>query len=281
MNLGEKIRDIRKQKGLTQAQLAKNSITRNMLSQIETGRAIPSIPTLLHIAKTLDVPIEFLISDKDDISYFTNKKIISELKTAFLQKKYRDCLYVWEKSFQKIDDEIALILAFSALECGKEHLINGNLITATKYFKKSLEYTKETIYPTNDIRAKISLYSAISENVQSPMLEFEEEAYLYEANSAINTDLYNYIIGNHEHSYSNQIMKKHLKAKELIKSFHYSEATVILSDIEANRAREQVDSYLLFNIYSDLEYCAKELGNFEDAYKYSSKRIALLSAFKS
>jgi len=76
-------------------------------------------------------------------------------------------------------------------------------------------------------------------------------------------------------------MERHLKAKELMRAFHYTEATEILAEIEADRARYPVDSYILFSIYNDLEYCAKELSNFEDAYKYSSKRIALLSAFKS
>jgi len=37
---------------------------------------------------------------------------------------------------------------------------------------------------------------------------------------------------------------------------------------------------VLFRIYSDLEICHKELRNFEAAYRYSAKKLSLLSAFR-
>jgi hypothetical protein len=138
-----------------------------------------------------------------------------------------------------------------------------------------------TVYPTSDIKARLLLFSAIAQNVQSPKLEFDETSYMTFADGAIESDLYNYITENHSHNFSNEIMRSHLKAKELMRSFRFSEAMDIMTEIEANRAQRTVDSYMLFNIYCDLEICAKELGDFEDAYKYSSKRISLLSAFKS
>lgn len=281
MNIGKKIRDIRKQKGLTQADLAKDAITRNMLSQIESGKATPSIPTLIHIAKVLEAPIEYFLSESNELEDFTKKDFVSELKHLFVKKRYSDLVFVFEKGSYKIDDEIALMLSISALECGKKHLKNGNLITAEEFFAKSSNFAKQTVYPTSDIKARLSLLSAIAQNVQSPKLEFDEASYMAFADSAVDSDLYNYVTENHSHNFSNEIMKKHLKAKELMRAFHYSEAAEIMTEIEANKAQHQVDSYILFGIYCDLEQCAKEEGNFEDAYKYSSKRISLLSAFKS
>ncbi len=281
MNIGKKIKDIRKQKGLTQADLAQDVITRNMLSQIESEKATPSLPTLIHIAKVLDTPVEYFLSESEELEDFTKKDFVSELKRLFAKKRYSDCLFVFEKGSCKMDDEIALMLSICSLECGKKHLKNGNLITAEEFFEKSSHFAEQTIYPTSDIKAKLSLFSAIAQNVQSPKLEFNEASYMAFADLAVDSDLYNYVTENHSHNFSNEIMKKHLKAKELMRAFHYSEATEIMTEIEANKAQYQVDSYILFSIYCDLEHCAKEEGNFEDAYKYSSKRISLLSAFKS
>ncbi len=281
MNIGEKIKDIRIKKGITQAELAKDKITRNMLSQIENGRATPSIPTLIHISNMLDVPVEYLISEEESIFDFTKKPLLQRLKSAYASKKYSECIRIWEKSEKQTDDEISLILAHSYLEYGSILLSNGNLESAVAMLEKSSSFADRTIYNTHDVKAKISLFSAIAKNVQSPKLEFSENEYVSESNKSVYSDLYNYLIENRKHKYTNTIMERHLKAKELIRAFHYTEATDILTEIEANRARSPVDSYILFSIYNDLEYCAKELSNFEDAYKYSSKRIALLSAFKS
>jgi transcriptional regulator with XRE-family HTH domain len=252
-----------------------------MLSQIESGKATPSLPTLLHIASVLEVPVEFFISESEDIEAFTRGGFASELKRLYSKKRYEDCLFTFERSNRKADDEIALILATCALECGKKHLKNGNLITAQEFFDKCTSFSEMTVYPTSDIKARLLLFSAIAQNVQSPKLEFDETSYMTFADGAIESDLYNYITENHSHNFSNEIMKNHLKAKELMRSFRFSEAMDIMTEIEANRAQRPVDSYMLFNIYCDLEICAKELGDFEDAYKYSSKRISLLSAFKS
>ena len=281
MNIGKKIKDIRRQKKITQAELAKDIITRNMLSQIENGKATPSIPTLVHIADTLEVPVEYLISEDDNLFDFTRKSFVEKLKKAYAAKKYSDCIYIWESSQNQSDDEISLIMAYSYLEYGSILLSNGNLESAESMLKKSLEFAERTIYNTHDIKARISIFSAIAKNVQSPKLEFNEDEYISESNDSVYSDLYNYLIENKDHKYKNSIMQRHLKAKELMRSFHYTKATEILTEIEADRARYPVDSYILFSIYNDLEYCAKELSNFEDAYKYSSKRIALLSAFKS
>ena len=56
MNIGEKIRELRVAKLMTQAELAGTHITRNMLSCIENGSANPSLSTILYIAGRLNVP---------------------------------------------------------------------------------------------------------------------------------------------------------------------------------------------------------------------------------
>lgn len=59
--LGGAIRELRKKRGATQDELAKDAgISRNMLSQIERGEGNPSWVTLRGIAAALGVPVSTL-----------------------------------------------------------------------------------------------------------------------------------------------------------------------------------------------------------------------------
>jgi transcriptional regulator with XRE-family HTH domain len=59
--LGRAIRELRKKKGATQEDLAKDAgLSRNMLSQIERGEGNPSWVTLRGIAAALGVPVSEL-----------------------------------------------------------------------------------------------------------------------------------------------------------------------------------------------------------------------------
>lgn len=63
MDLGQKLRAARLEKGLSQRQLSENLITRNMLSQIENGSAKPSLPTLQALAQRLEKPVQFFLEE--------------------------------------------------------------------------------------------------------------------------------------------------------------------------------------------------------------------------
>ena len=62
----EKIRKMRKQQGLSQEQLAKNSgLSRYSIINFETGRRDPRVKDLKKIAKALNVSVKELISDTE------------------------------------------------------------------------------------------------------------------------------------------------------------------------------------------------------------------------
>ncbi|MDM5154271.1 helix-turn-helix transcriptional regulator [Bacillus sp. DX1.1] len=64
--LGEKIRTLRKEKRLTQTELAGTELTKSMLSQIENGKATPSMKTLHYLADKLDCDASFLLEENDE-----------------------------------------------------------------------------------------------------------------------------------------------------------------------------------------------------------------------
>ena len=66
MNLGEKIKKIRNGKSFSLRDLAgKVDLSASFLSQIEQGKASPSIENLKKIANCLDVRVSYLIEDEE------------------------------------------------------------------------------------------------------------------------------------------------------------------------------------------------------------------------
>lgn len=61
--LGQKIRELRVQKGLTQGDLGGGKVTPSMISQIEADKANPSHRLLKWIADKLETPIEYFLTD--------------------------------------------------------------------------------------------------------------------------------------------------------------------------------------------------------------------------
>jgi transcriptional regulator with XRE-family HTH domain len=61
--LGRRLREARLSRHMTQSDVAAGFITRNMLSQIESGSANPSIKTLEHLSKMLNLPMADLLPE--------------------------------------------------------------------------------------------------------------------------------------------------------------------------------------------------------------------------
>ena len=64
-SLGQRIREVRLQKKLTQSDVVGDYMTRNMLSKIENGSAAPSVRTLEFLAVALDVPVSYFLDGGD------------------------------------------------------------------------------------------------------------------------------------------------------------------------------------------------------------------------
>lgn len=64
MTLGEKLKDARKQAGLSQEQLAeKLAVSRSAVAKWETDKGIPDVANLKAISKLLNVSIDYLLDD--------------------------------------------------------------------------------------------------------------------------------------------------------------------------------------------------------------------------
>ena len=81
MTLGEKLRQVRTEAGMTQRQLCGEEITRNMLSQIENGTARPSMKTLQYLAGRLGKPVSFFLEEEGAVS--PNRKSMDRAREAY------------------------------------------------------------------------------------------------------------------------------------------------------------------------------------------------------
>ncbi len=64
--IGEKIREVRTKRGLTQGDLSAGLVTASMISQIEADRAKPSYALLTSLANRLGMPVEYFMNDMDE-----------------------------------------------------------------------------------------------------------------------------------------------------------------------------------------------------------------------
>ena len=65
MTLAEKLKEARKNAGLTQTELAeKICVSRQAITKWESGKGIPDVENLKNISKVLDVSIDFLLDDE-------------------------------------------------------------------------------------------------------------------------------------------------------------------------------------------------------------------------
>ncbi len=81
--LGYKIKTLRKSLGMTQTELAGDRLTKGMLSQIENGKATPSMSTLEYLAQQLGCEPGDLLDEKEDYL-----PLLNEIKNDMKEKNY-------------------------------------------------------------------------------------------------------------------------------------------------------------------------------------------------
>jgi|GEM_PF-6672696 len=94
-SIGEKIRELRRQRGMTQSSLGQGIVSASMMSQIESGRTRPSYTLLKSIANKLDVPVEYFLNDLED--HFATSARLQLAEFWFLTQQY-------EKVFGVLND---------------------------------------------------------------------------------------------------------------------------------------------------------------------------------
>ena len=87
MELNEKLQELRKQKGLTQEELAAQLfVSRTAVSKWESGRGYPNIESLKAISQFFDVTVDVLLSGEELL-------ILSEADSVRKENRFRDLVF--------------------------------------------------------------------------------------------------------------------------------------------------------------------------------------------
>lgn len=144
MKLGEKIRIKRKSLGLTLKDIAGEKVTPSQISAIEKGKCKPSSELLLHIAKSLDVDIEyFTLTEGERL-----RKSFEEVKEIIEEKLINE---EYDEAFTNLSNANNTFAYLTELQKGYFSYLQGECFyrqlmysEATKYYVKSLVYFSKT-----------------------------------------------------------------------------------------------------------------------------------------
>ncbi len=289
MNIGEKIRELRIAKLMTQADLAGDQITRNMLSCIENGSANPSLSTIIYISGRLNVPAGFLLADEGDDIVYRKMSNLSNIKQAYIAGDARGCRSLCLSAFPEPDDEIGLLLANCDVGVATEEFWNGKLRSSCRFFDEALRYAEKTIYPTDSIEAEIRVYfrymERISHTLYSDVLDEEKELtvksnsdfarYLYtleqlEKGKSQPAELYLMSAASKESFFAS-----HIKIHLMMLQGDYKPAQKLLLQT-LNGSNSVLKKLELYTVLSELEVCCREIEDFKGAYEYANEKLELL-----
>lgn len=284
MTLGQKLRQTRLSKGLSQSQVAGDCVTRNMLSQIENDQASPSMRTLEHLAQALGVSVGWLLSDEQTDAAMERMR---RARTLFRERNFEGCLALFAQD-EPGDDETLLLRSMAAGELAGQLLLDEQISRAKELAALSLEWNRKSLYGTAQAQIMaldVLARAAILENCPDEAVERYRASYL-EGQNAVR---YHFTMARFH------LQQEHIQAAEreiwsiaelpeesrgeylilrgkiAIRREQFENAALYLhqaEELELGRALER-------ELYQGLEVCCRELGDYQQAYLYASKQLAM------
>lgn len=184
MELGQKLKQVRLERGLSQRRLCGDVITRNMLSLIENGAASPSIETLRYLAAQLGKPVSYFLEEETVTS--PNQKLMEQARAAFDTEDY-DLVVRQLESFVYPDPifqrEEALLRSLSLLYLAEKMLSCGKRPYALELLEKAGEAGAQTPYYTEGTERQRLLLRA---QILPTELPVDDRELLLRAEAALN-----------------------------------------------------------------------------------------------
>ncbi|MBG9836246.1 MULTISPECIES: helix-turn-helix domain-containing protein [Bacillus cereus group] len=143
--LGEKIKALRKEKKLTQTALAGSGLTKSMLSQIENGKATPSMKTLQYIAEKLECKTSFLLEEDEGEIVELIQKMEQLIKENKCDEVYETLLPIVQKELPSTLNTARLYKQFlTGAAIMNDYHIEYYFETAVSIFEKYTLYREST-----------------------------------------------------------------------------------------------------------------------------------------
>ena len=295
MDIGSKIKQLRTEKLMTQSELAGAEITRNMLSRIENGAALPSLGTVFYLASRLGVPAGYLLSEGEEEFIYNKTAVMKNIRRAYTDGNFELCRDICLSSFNEFDDELELILTDCCLGVAEACMKEGRLHDARDYLDEAIVHSANTMFNTvtqrNGIAVMFELLKEISPTLDSNETDTVTSDDLFHPaifdsilckyiTVILNEDKYDAFIDDLSKNHTDNLSAKdklfilHLKARNLIQNKDYSAALKLL--IETTDSDEAPPRLLLYLACSDMEICFREMNDYKGAYEFSQNKIEIL-----
>ncbi len=146
MGIGERLKQARLEAGLSQRQLCGQTITRNMLSQIENGSARPSMDTLRYLADVLGKPMGYFLEEQAVTS--PNQSVMERARAAWPEAPgtVLEALEDYRAEDPVFDRERYYLGALAAVEAAERALKDGRRELAWELLEQAAQCGERTPY---------------------------------------------------------------------------------------------------------------------------------------
>lgn len=267
MTLGEKIRAARLEAGLSQRQLCGDTVTRNMLSQIENGSARPSMTTLRVFAARLGKPISWFL--EEDVVSSGEAEAMERVRGLYAQGNFPEAMDALEDCGQNsslFDQEKRLLGILLRMKLARNACREEKTVYAAKLLEQVKVLGDDCIYYSELLERQRLLLLADtgreSPAVLASLLPPADRELLLRAEAAL-------MSGEPADAFLESCQSRDSSRWHLLRG----EAFFAAKDYEA----AAVHFTSAENAYPDqalprLESCYRELGDFQKAYEYAVKQ---------
>lgn len=275
MTLGEKLRKRRTELGLSQAQVAGGCVTRNMLSRLEHDQAVPSMRTLEHLARVLEVPKGWLLDGSGQ------EEPLEQARKLYMEGRFRACAELLRQD-GVTSEEGRLLLCRSALAAAEAE-------PDRQLAELAWELAGQCLYagPQERLRAGLArnqwaLLCGEAPPVKPSALEADRKALLPDSELALLR------AGQALRDGKTEEAEKALAAVQPDREDLHGRTLLLrgalclrkqevleAADYLAQAEKLPMDRLTRLQLYRLLEICAKEQNDYRMAYQYASLRLEL------
>ena len=269
MELGEKLLRARQEAGLSQRQLCGEEITRNMLPQIEHGTARPPMDTLRYLAGRLGKPVSYFLDENTVLS--PNRQRMQDIRRAYDDRAYAaawEMLKCYEAPDGIYDREYRLLLGLVLLALAENAIREERIPYARELLEKARENEQALDYCQQELRrARLLLQGRLSAEdlaMACKALPDLDEELLLRAE-----DAWNRLDPDRAAEWLAAVQEREvprwnlLMGRIMLHRKQFADAAVCLQKAETAFPRECCPL---------LESCFRELGDFQQAYRYACKQ---------
>ena len=266
MSIGERILAARTDAGLSQRELAGETITRNMLSALEHDKAKPSLDTLYYLSEVLKRPVSYFLGE--DTPVVEGYEALLEARSAYDSGKYKRCAEKLDQIPEGtiLDREKCHLKTLALTALGEQALAEGKIPYARELGKQAAVAAEEDPMATGADRRRIGILrgNTLSRNTQlAPLVQElgQEDGLLLRAKLALGEKRFDDAVRYLDAVDDRDDQWNYLMGEALFALKEFERATVCFHRVEKKMGKQ---------VRRRLQICYAELKDFEKAYHYAT-----------